>query len=84
MTSTHTAAQADTPTVAGAADPSQLFDVVVIGAGQAGLSMAWFLGLPRLRSRGSALLGFVQHDAAHLDNQMSHTYQILHNQGVQQ
>jgi putative flavoprotein involved in K+ transport len=30
----------------------------------------WFLGLPWQRTRGSALLGFVQHDAAHLDQQM--------------
>jgi putative flavoprotein involved in K+ transport len=30
----------------------------------------WFLGLPWQRNRGSALLGFVQHDAAHLDQQM--------------
>jgi putative flavoprotein involved in K+ transport len=30
----------------------------------------WFLGLPWQRSRGSALLGFVQRDAAHLDSQM--------------
>jgi len=27
----------------------------------------WFLGLPWQRTRGSALLGFVQRDAAHLD-----------------
>ena len=37
----------------------------------------WFLGLPWQRSRGSSLLGFVQHDAAHLDTQMFQT------QGVQ-
>lgn len=30
----------------------------------------WFLGLPWQRTRGSALLGFVQRDAAHLDSQM--------------
>ena len=30
----------------------------------------WFLGLPWQRTRGSALLGFVKHDAAHLDAQM--------------
>jgi putative flavoprotein involved in K+ transport len=34
----------------------------------------WFLGLPWQRRRGSSLLGFVQHDAAHLDTQIfSHT-----------
>ena len=34
----------------------------------------WFLGLPWQRSRGSSLLGFVQHYAAHLDTQIfSHT-----------
>lgn len=38
----------------------------------------WFLGLPWQRSRGSSLLGFVQHDAAHLDTQM------FEKQGVQQ
>ena len=38
----------------------------------------WFLGLPWQRSRGSSLLGFVQHDAAHLDTQM------FDKQGVQQ
>jgi putative flavoprotein involved in K+ transport len=30
----------------------------------------WFLGLPWQRTRGSALLGFVQRDAAHLDAAM--------------
>jgi len=30
----------------------------------------WFLGLPWQRTRGSALLGFVQRDAAHLDTEM--------------
>lgn len=30
----------------------------------------WFLGLPWQRTRGSALLGFVQRDAAHLDSRM--------------
>lgn len=30
----------------------------------------WFLGLPWQRTRGSALLGFVQRDAAHLDSEM--------------
>jgi putative flavoprotein involved in K+ transport len=30
----------------------------------------WFLGLPWQRTRGSALLGFVQRDAAYLDSQM--------------
>lgn len=30
----------------------------------------WFLGLPWQRTRGSALLGFVQRDAAHLDSDM--------------
>ncbi|HET7328201.1 MAG TPA: FAD-dependent oxidoreductase [Nocardioidaceae bacterium] len=30
----------------------------------------WFLGLPWQRTRGSALLGFVQRDATHLDAQM--------------
>jgi len=30
----------------------------------------WFLGLPWQRTRGSALLGFVQRDAAHLDTRM--------------
>ena len=30
----------------------------------------WFLGLPWQRTRGSALLGFVQRDAAHLDADM--------------
>jgi putative flavoprotein involved in K+ transport len=30
----------------------------------------WFLGLPWQRTRGSALLGFVQRDAAHLDSHM--------------
>ena len=30
----------------------------------------WFLGLPWQRTRGSALLGFVQHHAAHLDSHM--------------
>ena len=40
----------------------------------AGRSLAvpglWFLGLPWQRTRGSALLGFVQRDAAHLDVNM--------------
>ena len=30
----------------------------------------WFLGLPWQGTRGSALLGFVQRDAAHLDSDM--------------
>jgi putative flavoprotein involved in K+ transport len=30
----------------------------------------WFLGLPWQRTRGSALLGFVKRDAAHLDSEM--------------
>jgi putative flavoprotein involved in K+ transport len=30
----------------------------------------WFLGLPWQRTRGSALLGFVQRDAAHLESHM--------------
>ena len=30
----------------------------------------WFLGLPWQRTRGSALLGFVQRDAAHLDEHL--------------
>jgi putative flavoprotein involved in K+ transport len=30
----------------------------------------WFIGLPWQRTRGSALLGFVQRDAAHLDTQI--------------
>jgi putative flavoprotein involved in K+ transport len=34
----------------------------------------WLLGLPWQRTRGSALLGFVQRDAAHLDTQLfAHT-----------
>ena len=43
MTSTTTTTQHGTQTVADVAAPGQLFDVVVIGAGQAGLSMAWYL-----------------------------------------
>ncbi|HET6627723.1 MAG TPA: NAD(P)/FAD-dependent oxidoreductase [Nocardioidaceae bacterium] len=31
----------------------------------------WFLGLPWQRTRGSALLGFVQRDAAHVHSEMS-------------
>jgi putative flavoprotein involved in K+ transport len=31
----------------------------------------WYLGLPWQRGRGSALLGFVQHDAAHLAAQLA-------------
>jgi putative flavoprotein involved in K+ transport len=41
---------------------------------EAGRSVAaaglWFLGLPWQRNRGSALLGFVQRDAEHLDSKM--------------
>lgn len=43
MHSTNTTLQDSTPTAAAATIASQLFDVVVIGAGQSGLSMAWYL-----------------------------------------
>src|SRR3954451_7960983 len=41
-----------------------------VGGRSRALPGLWFLGLPWQRSRGSALLGFVQCDAAHLDSHL--------------
>ena len=50
------------------------FDVAVIGAGQAGLAVGYFLarvlGLSWQHMRGSALLGWVRHDAEFIAEQI--------------
>src|SRR4051812_33933196 len=55
-------------------DAPELTDQAGMPRHDGGRSLAvpglWFLGLPWQRTRGSALLGFVQRDAAHLDSDM--------------
>jgi putative flavoprotein involved in K+ transport len=57
MNSSHSTTQDSTPASGGVATANQLLDVAVIGAGQAGLSMAWYLA-----RRGVRYLVIDSHD----------------------
>jgi hypothetical protein len=47
------------------------FDVVVVGGGQAGLAIGYFLGLTWQHTRGSALIGWVKDDADFIAEQIA-------------
>jgi hypothetical protein len=74
-----------------AAEYGASFDVVVIGAGQAGLAMRrgvtdlpglYFLGLTWQYTRGSALLGWVKDDAKFIAERIAERTAALDRQAV--